>query len=359
MAPIMKPRRSAWATAEARAAFFDGLGGTLCGFASFFAAGAGFGGCRRGRLGGDLLGLLGSGLTQRLGEVAWVGHLLKRRERSRCGGLGRSRPCGGLGGGGLRGSSGGRGRGAPPRAAASFSLSVIGRPSGAAGAAGAGAAGAASSAAAASAGSTGAAGGAGAALALAGAAGAGAPPARAAASFSLSVIGRPSGAAAGARPAGLPARAPTPPASALTGAACGLLRGGGRSGLAPASPDPPSAPSPGCLSHSGAQPSLKNPVLSEEPQLPAPGQIRAPCGGSQHRDRLRTFSTNAKSVPSSESDRSAPQVQHLPIVTVIKRHPRAGVIPDLENIPSERSQSRERGHRAGSGTVGASAGPTW
>src|SRR4051812_50118789 len=42
--PIMNPRRSACATAAAVAPFFDGLGGTVCGFASLcgaLAAGAG------------------------------------------------------------------------------------------------------------------------------------------------------------------------------------------------------------------------------------------------------------------------------------------------------------------------------
>src|SRR3954452_15386157 len=42
--PIMNPRRSAWATAAAVADRFDGLGGTVCGFASLcgaLAAGAG------------------------------------------------------------------------------------------------------------------------------------------------------------------------------------------------------------------------------------------------------------------------------------------------------------------------------
>src|SRR4051794_17996581 len=45
--PIMNPRRSAWATAAAVADFFDGLGGTVGGFASLggaLAAGAALGG---------------------------------------------------------------------------------------------------------------------------------------------------------------------------------------------------------------------------------------------------------------------------------------------------------------------------
>src|SRR4051812_30412190 len=51
--PIMKPRRPAWATAGAAADFFDGLGGTVCGFVSLcpaLAAGAALAGAAAGDL---------------------------------------------------------------------------------------------------------------------------------------------------------------------------------------------------------------------------------------------------------------------------------------------------------------------
>ena len=158
----------------------------------------------RGRgLGGDLLGLLGPGLAECLGEVLGVGDLLERGERPGRGRLGRAAaPAAGLAAAGLAAAPGGRGRRAPDPGGRQFLLERHrpahgGRRSGH-GRSRLGRAGASS----AGRGLGRCRGPARRRAALAGAAGAGAPPARAAASFSLSVSGRPSGGRRRARPAG-------------------------------------------------------------------------------------------------------------------------------------------------------------